>query len=98
MTLDWLHKLNVQLTHRDLRKFTIPGRQEYSAFEERIQGDFSSATFFLCAAALTGSDITLRGLDMNDAQGDKAVVGMLRKMGAEVRGAARRHSDSRRAA
>jgi 3-phosphoshikimate 1-carboxyvinyltransferase len=84
MTLDWLRKLNVRVSHRNLREFTIPGRQEYSAFEERIQGDFSSATFFLCAAALTGSEITLRGLDMDDAQGDKAVVDMLRKMGAEA--------------
>ena len=84
MTLDWLRKLNVKVSHRDLREFTIPGRQEYSAFEERIQGDFSSATFFLCAAALSGSEITLRGLDMNDAQGDKEVVNMLRKMGAEA--------------
>jgi 3-phosphoshikimate 1-carboxyvinyltransferase len=84
MTLDWLRKVGAQVKHRGLREFTIPGRQEYSAFEERIQGDFSSATFFLCAAALTGSEITLRGLDMADAQGDKAVVDMLRAMGAKV--------------
>jgi len=84
MTLDWLRKLNVRVSHRDLREFTVPGRQEYSAFEERIQGDFSSATFFLCAAALSGSEITLRGLDMDDAQGDKEVVNMLRRMGAEA--------------
>jgi 3-phosphoshikimate 1-carboxyvinyltransferase len=84
MTLDWLRKLNVKVSHRNLREFTIPGGQEYSAFEERIKGDFSSATFFLCAAALSGSEITLRGLDMDDAQGDKEVVNMLRKMGAEA--------------
>jgi 3-phosphoshikimate 1-carboxyvinyltransferase len=84
MTLDWLRKLNVKVAHRELREFSIPGQQEYSKFEERIQGDFSSATFFLCAAALSGSDITLRGLDMDDAQGDKEVVNMLRKMGAEA--------------
>ncbi len=84
MTLDWLRKVNVKVSHRNLREFTIPGRQEYSAFEERIKGDFSSATFFLCAAALSGSEITLRGLDMEDAQGDKEVVNMLRKMGAET--------------
>jgi len=84
MTLDWLRKLRIQFAHEDMREFTVPGGQEYPAFEERIPGDFSSATFFLCAAALTGSDITLRGLDMNDAQGDKAVVDMLQRMGAEV--------------
>ncbi len=45
----------------------------------------SSATFFLVAAALTGSQVLLRGLDMNDTQGDRAVVGMLEEMGCQVR-------------
>ena len=84
MTLDWLDMLGVKYSHRDMREFTIPGGEVYPCFSQRIKGDFSSATFFLCAAAITGSDLALRGLDMNDSQGDKAVVGMLQKMGAEV--------------
>ena len=84
MTLDWLNLLDVQYTHENMRTFTIPGRQRYQLFAERIRADFSSATFFLCAAALTGSELTLQGLDMNDSQGDKAVVHMLEKMGAKV--------------
>ena len=84
MTLAWLDKMRIRYTHEDLARFDIPGGQQYAAFDDTICGDFSSATFFLCAAALTGSDLTLLGLDMNDAQGDKKVVEMLKEMGAEV--------------
>ena len=66
------------------RLFRIPGGQSYKAFDKSIPADFSSATFFACAAAITGSDLTLPGLDMSDTQGDKAVAGMLARMGAEV--------------
>jgi len=84
MTLSWLNNLNVRYSHESMERFEIPGGQRYEGFRESIQGDFSSATFFLCAAAVTGSDLTLLGLDMNDAQGDKAVVHMLRHMGADI--------------
>ena len=100
MTLNWLRKLNVRLLHEDFSEFTIPGGQEYPAFEEEIPGDFSSATFFLCAAAITGSDLTLRGLDMDDPQGDKAVVRNAPQNGGRSaappagRGPSRRAADS----
>ena len=84
MTLSWLNAQNITYTHENMRWFRIPGQQFYDSFREHIRGDFSSATFFLCAAAICGGDVTLRGLDMNDAQGDKKVVHMLRQMGAAV--------------
>ena len=65
-------------------RFRIPGNQSYKAFDKSIPADFSSATFFMCAAAITHSELTLLGLDMNDSQGDKAVAGMLAQMGAKV--------------
>ena len=85
ITLSWLDILGIRYTAADdFSKFIIPGRQHYSRFQRTIPADFSSATFFLVAAAITGSSLTLRGLDMHDAQGDKAVVGMLKKMGCTV--------------
>jgi 3-phosphoshikimate 1-carboxyvinyltransferase len=71
-----------------MREFRVPGGQSYAAVDRRIPADFSSATFFLAAGALGDNDVTLRGLDMADSQGDKAVVDYLREMGAkiEVRG------------
>ena len=49
-----------------------------------VPGDYSQAAFFLAAACLTDSDVTVRGLDPCDRQGDRAVVGLLRRMGAEI--------------
>jgi 3-phosphoshikimate 1-carboxyvinyltransferase len=84
MTLQWLNTLNIRYSHENMERFEIPGGQSFEPFTESIRGDFSSATFFLCAAAITQSDLTLEGLDMNDVQGDKAVARYLREMGAEV--------------
>jgi 3-phosphoshikimate 1-carboxyvinyltransferase len=84
MTLDWLRRQGIAFEQEELRKFRIPGRQQYQPVDRAIPADFSSATFFLGAGALGENDILLRGLDMDDPQGDKAVVDYVRRMGAEV--------------
>lgn len=85
MTLGWLDRRGIRYERNgDMSRFGIAGGQRYAAFTEAIPGDFSSATFFLCAAAITGADLTVVGLDMDDTQGDKAVVEMLRAMGARI--------------
>ncbi len=56
----------------------------YGPIEGPVPADFSSATFFLAAGALGDNDVLVRGLDMNDPQGDKQVVDYLRQMGANV--------------
>ncbi len=86
MTLDWLKMQNVKIEYTsDLQKFHIFGGQRYQPFRRRIPGDFSSATFFLAAGALPGNQVLCQGLDIEDTQGDKAVVDYLRQFGADVR-------------
>jgi 3-phosphoshikimate 1-carboxyvinyltransferase len=87
MTLRWLDEQGIHYENVDQawRKFRIPGGQRYTAFRKVVPGDFSSATFFACAAAITGSMLVLEGLDMADSQGDKAVFGILEAMGCVVR-------------
>ena len=84
ITLDWLDRQEIRYSHQNLEKIHIPGGQSYKSFEREIPGDFSSATFFLCAAAVTGCSLTLRGLDQNDSQGDREVVGILEQMGCRI--------------
>lgn len=84
LTLDWLHKMNIEFEQRGLEWFRIPGGQKYKAFERQIPADFSSATFSACAAAITGSEILVKGLDFQDAQGDKEIFTFLEKMGAKI--------------
>lgn len=81
MTLGWLDRQGISYEREGWERFLVPGGQRFKAFSEAIPADFSSATFFLAAAAVTGSEITLQNLDMNDTQGDKAVVSYLEEMG-----------------
>lgn len=84
ITLDWLKRGGIQLEREDLQRFRIPGGQRYPAMNIRVPADFSSATFFLAAGVLGDNDVMVRGLDMNDTQGDKAVIDYLRQMGANI--------------
>jgi len=89
ITLDWLEKQGIQLEKSpSLTHYKIKGGQSYKPFELTIPADFSTATFPLVAAAITGGEAEIMNLDFSDRQGDKEVFGYLEKMGAKiVRGA-----------
>lgn len=84
MTLDWLDQQGIEYASRGLTWFRIKGRQSYKAFDRAVPADFSSATFFLCAAALFGKEVRITGLDFSDSQPDKAVADYLKAMGAQI--------------
>lgn len=85
ITLDWLSKQGIRLEYPDdLSEFRITGGQRFIPIDQRIPADFSSATFFLCAGALPGNEVTSNGLDITDTQGDKAVVDMIKALGSGV--------------
>ena len=44
-------KQSIEYEHQDMSLFKIKGRQSYKSFDTTISADFSSATFFFCAAA-----------------------------------------------
>ena len=84
ITLDWLERQGITIDYDTYDEFKVSGGQQYLPVDRRIPGDFSSATFFLAAGALGDNAVTSRGLDINDTQGDRAVVDYLRQMGADV--------------
>lgn len=85
MTMKWLDRQGIRYeASDDLSRFKIYGGQSYHGQDVTIPGDFSSASFFLIAGVLCDADITLRGLDMDDVQGDKRVVTCLQEMGASI--------------
>ncbi len=87
MTLQWLDAQNMHYTHERndaTDVFHITGQQRYQPFEKTISGDFSSASCLMVAAAVTPGDVELTGLDMQDPQGDKQLIYILQKMGADI--------------
>jgi 3-phosphoshikimate 1-carboxyvinyltransferase len=84
ITLDWLDSQGIKYRKQQMKKFSVKGGQSYKPFDRPVPADFSSATFFLCAGALIGEQVTLLGLDFQDSQPDKAVVEYLKGMGADI--------------
>jgi len=85
LTLAWLDSQGIAYTcSDDLQHVVMQGRQHYHPFDSLVTGDFSSAAFFFCAAAISGTSITVEGLDLNDPQGDKQILVILQNMGCHV--------------
>ena len=63
--------------------FRVPKRP-YQARHYVIEGDASSASYFLAAAALVGGSVQVTNLPRNSLQGDAAFSGLLSRMGCEV--------------
>lgn len=82
LTLYWLDKIGARCVNESYSLYTVEGPVSYSGFEYTVPGDWSSAAFPVAAALVTGSQVTLRNMDMADPQGDKAVIGMFERMGA----------------
>ncbi len=85
MTLKWLDSQNIKYENNNLTYFYVYGNQSYDSFTKTIPGDWSSATFPFVAAAITESDVIIRGVDTNDVQGDKEIVEYLKQFGSIIR-------------
>lgn len=55
----------------------------YKNGDKVVEGDYSNAAFWLCAGAISGA-VQVHGLRPESAQGDKAIVSLLREMGASI--------------
>ena len=84
LTLHWLEKFSIPFERKGHTFYKLYGRHHLPAFHYKVPGDFSSASFPIAAALLTGSELTIENLDMNDLQGDKAMIPLLQSMGAKI--------------
>ncbi|MCP4715478.1 MAG: 3-phosphoshikimate 1-carboxyvinyltransferase [Deltaproteobacteria bacterium] len=84
LTLHWLDTQSIRYTRDGYTRFCVQGRQAFRPFNKQIPADWSSAAFPLCAAAMTRSDVLIKGIDINDIQGDKAIISYLEAMGAAI--------------
>ena len=85
VTLDWLDRCGIEYSNKNFEHYRVRGRSSWNAFEVRIPLDWSAALYAVVAALIVPEgEIHIRGLDFNDSQGDKAVVNVLREMGADI--------------
>jgi 3-phosphoshikimate 1-carboxyvinyltransferase len=86
MTMEIIAKHGIKVTATpDFTRFWIPSNQSYSPRNHIVPGDFSSAAFLLAAAAITSSKITVKDLDYQTIQGDKAILDIMQRMGSTIK-------------
>lgn len=85
ITLDMLADAGVRVEEEEHQPhgFLVPGGQSFGLKSYTIPGDFSSASYPMAAAAVTGSEVTVKGI-LPSRQGDSAIIDILTSMGAKV--------------
>jgi len=85
LTLTWLDQQGLSYARDEaMTHFAINANQHYKPYEAAVAGDYSSASFFFCAAAITGSTLSFHGLHRDDPQGDREILPILQSMGCTV--------------
>lgn len=83
MTLDCLKQFGIEVkASDDLKQFGI-SRQEYRPTIYNVEGDWSSASYFLALGAISGQ-VEVASLSRESLQGDRIVLNLLEDMGTEV--------------
>lgn len=84
ITLNLMSRFGIHVKKIDWKHFVIPGSSSYvSPGEIFVEGDASSASYFLAAGALAG-DIEVKGIGRNSIQGDVKFAEALVLMGADI--------------
>lgn len=86
MTIRLMSRFGVNVVvSEDFRNFYINAPQNYQSPETYfVEGDASSASYFLAGAAITGGSVTVIGCGTESLQGDAQFAKVLEMMGAEV--------------
>lgn len=84
LTLSVMADFGIAYYRRGYHCFSIPAGQHYLPREYEVEGDASSASYFLGAAALTGGRVTLANLNPNSCQGDIGFLKVLAEMGCQL--------------
>ncbi|CAL4326372.1 3-phosphoshikimate 1-carboxyvinyltransferase [Buchnera aphidicola] len=85
ITINLMKSFSINVKHDSYNVFYIKGQQKYKTPGKFIiEGDASSASYFLAAAAIKGGSIKVIGVGKKSIQGDVKFANILEKMGAII--------------
>ncbi|MBI6529951.1 3-phosphoshikimate 1-carboxyvinyltransferase [Proteus vulgaris] len=86
ITLALINTFGGKIENQNYQQFVVKGGQQYQSPEKYlVEGDASSASYFLAAAAIKGGIVRVTGIGKNSLQGDIHFASVLEKMGAKIR-------------
>ncbi len=84
LTIRAMKEFGVNVTNDHYQSFEIPNNTHYHAREITVEGDFSSASYFIVLSFLTGSKIRILNLSKNSMQADKKILDFIKLLGGSV--------------
>ena len=88
ITIKMMARFGVNVACPDSQSFVIPGRSGYCSYQSPgqllVEGDASSASYFLAAGAIGGGPVRVLGVGRSSIQGDVAFADAIALMGAAV--------------
>ena len=84
ITLDIMKTFGVHVDNESYQRFKVKAGDRYKAQTYRVESDWSSASYFLAAGAVTGGEVTLTDINPHSVQGDAQFTSVLEKMGCLV--------------
>lgn len=85
ITLNLMRRFGVTVERNGWQSFTVPAGQKYvSPGSIHVEGDASSASYFLAAGAIAGGPVRVEGVGRDSIQGDVRFVEALEQMGATI--------------
>jgi len=85
MTLQLMLRFGVSVENDKFKHFRVPSMPYNSPGKIYVEGDASSASYFLAGAAITGGPVTVKGCGTESLQGDSRFAEVLEKMGTNVK-------------
>jgi 3-phosphoshikimate 1-carboxyvinyltransferase len=84
ITLELLDRFGASVANHNHERFVVEPQRLYSPGTFLVEGDASSASYFLAAGAIRGNGVTVHGIGAGSIQGDVAFSHVLARMGARV--------------
>ncbi|EDY8540772.1 3-phosphoshikimate 1-carboxyvinyltransferase [Salmonella enterica] len=85
ITLNLMKTFGVEIANHHYQQFVVKGGQQYhSPGRYLVEGDASSASYFLAAGAIKGGTVKVTGIGRKSMQGDIRFADVLEKMGATI--------------
>ncbi|HDW4894028.1 TPA: 3-phosphoshikimate 1-carboxyvinyltransferase [Salmonella enterica subsp. enterica serovar Typhi] len=85
ITLNLMKTFGVEIANHHYQQFVVKGGQQYhSPGRYLVEGDASSASYFLAAGAIKGGTVKVTGIGRKSMQGDIRFADVLERMGATI--------------
>ena len=84
ITLNVMRRFGVEVARREWHSFEVPATRYVSPGKIYVEGDASSASYFLAAGAIGGGPVRVEGVGRDSIQGDVRFTEVLERMGARV--------------